>query len=101
MRNHCYPMRCTTVSTQLELSLLLQEEEQRSAEASTLSSSHSSCFVAPEKKERLKNDDILRYSRQLILPEIGVKGKSFEIKWACLTFVCTCTCKVKVPRETY
>jgi len=43
--------------------------------------------MAPEKKERLNNDDILRYSRQLILPEVGVKGKSFETKWACLTMV--------------
>lgn len=32
-------------------------------------------FEAPEKKERLNNSEILRYSRQLILPEIGVKGK--------------------------
>ena len=74
-------------SPQRELSLLLQEKEQRSAEASILTSSHSSSFVAPEKKERLNNDDILRYSRQLILPEIGVKGKLFETKWAWLTMI--------------
>lgn len=29
---------------------------------------------APQRKDRLSNSDILRYSRQLILPEIGVKG---------------------------
>ena len=34
-------------------------------------------LVAPQKKERLNNNDILRYSRQLILPEIGVKGMEF------------------------
>ena len=67
--------------------LLLQEKEQRSEfeEAAILSSpSHSSSFVAPEKKERLNNSEILRYSRQLILPEIGVKGKSFAtilVRW--------------------
>ena len=32
------------------------------------------CSEASQKKERLSNQDILRYSRQLILPEIGVKG---------------------------
>jgi len=43
--------------------------------------------MAPEKKKGLNNYDILRYSRQLILPEIGVKGKSFETKWACVTMI--------------
>lgn len=32
------------------------------------------CSEAPQLKERLCNKEILRYSRQLILPEIGVKG---------------------------
>lgn len=68
--------------------LLLQEKEQRYGEAAMLSSpSHSSSFVAPEKKERLNNSEILRYSRQLILPEIGVKGKSFATILACLTII--------------
>jgi len=59
----------------MKILLARKEKEQRSAEAAILTSSHSSSFVAPEKKERLNNDDILRYSRQLILPEIGVKGQ--------------------------
>ncbi|KAJ7323461.1 Molybdenum cofactor synthesis protein 3 [Desmophyllum pertusum] len=54
--------------------LELKEKEQRTSNTSLLSP-HSSSFVAPEKKERLNNKDILRYSRQLILPEIGVKGQ--------------------------
>lgn len=32
------------------------------------------CSEVPQLKERLCNKEILRYSRQLILPEIGVKG---------------------------
>ena len=69
--------------------LFLQKKEQRSAEAAILSSSsHSSSFVAPEKKERLNSSEILRYSRQLILPEIGVKGiKSFAAILACLIII--------------
>ncbi|XP_073247860.1 adenylyltransferase and sulfurtransferase MOCS3-like [Porites lutea] len=37
--------------------------------------SNSSSFIEPRKKDKLNNRDILRYSRQLILPEIGVKGQ--------------------------
>ncbi|KAK2567560.1 Adenylyltransferase and sulfurtransferase MOCS3 [Acropora cervicornis] len=33
------------------------------------------CSEVPQLKERLCNKEILRYSRQLILPEIGVKGQ--------------------------
>ncbi|KAL9952168.1 hypothetical protein ACROYT_G039383 [Oculina patagonica] len=44
--------------------LALKEKERRSPSSK-----------APEKKERLNNSEILRYSRQLILPEIGVKGQ--------------------------
>ena len=43
--------------------------------------------MAPEKKERLNSSEILRYSRQLILPEIGVKGKSFAAILACLIII--------------
>ena len=43
--------------------------------------------MAPEKKERLNNSEILRYSRQLILPEIGVKGKSFAAILTCLIII--------------
>lgn len=37
--------------------------------------SNCSSFIEPWKKDKLNNRDILRYSRQLILPEIGVKGQ--------------------------
>lgn len=37
--------------------------------------SNCSSFIEPRKKDKLNNRDILRYSRQLILPEIGVKGQ--------------------------
>ena len=36
--------------------------------------SNCSSFIEPRKPDKLNNRDILRYSRQLILPEIGVKG---------------------------
>ena len=57
----------TSRSITVGLSLLLQEKEHRP-----------SSFEAQKKKERLNNSEILRYSRQLILPEIGVKGMLFE-----------------------
>ena len=57
----------TSRSITVELSLLLQEKEHRP-----------SSFEVQKKKERLNNSEILRYSRQLILPEIGVKGMPFE-----------------------
>ncbi|CAH3137438.1 unnamed protein product [Porites lobata] len=37
--------------------------------------SNCSSFIEPRKTDKLNNRDILRYSRQLILPEIGVKGQ--------------------------
>ena len=55
----------------------LQEKECSVPNECPLASDCSS-FVAPQKKERLNNNDILRYSRQLILPEIGVKGMAFS-----------------------
>ena len=36
--------------------------------------SNCSSFIELRKIDKLNNRDILRYSRQLILPEIGVKG---------------------------
>lgn len=32
--------------------------------------------LTPLKYTALTNDDIMRYSRQLLLPELGVKGES-------------------------
>ncbi|PFX20270.1 Adenylyltransferase and sulfurtransferase MOCS3 [Stylophora pistillata] len=51
------------------------KEKEYKASNSRLIASNSSNAVEPEKKERLTKDEILRYSRQLILPEIGVKGQ--------------------------
>ncbi|XP_022799067.1 adenylyltransferase and sulfurtransferase MOCS3-like isoform X2 [Stylophora pistillata] len=55
--------------------LLALKEKEYKASNSRLIASNSSNAVEPEKKERLTKDEILRYSRQLILPEIGVKGQ--------------------------
>ena len=55
--------------------MFLQEKEYAShALNGCPPASNCSSFIEPWKKDKLNNRDILRYSRQLILPEIGVKG---------------------------
>ena len=55
--------------------MFLQEKEYAShALNGCPPASNCSSFIEPRKKDKLNNRDILRYSRQLILPEIGVKG---------------------------
>ncbi|XP_068731707.1 adenylyltransferase and sulfurtransferase MOCS3-like isoform X1 [Montipora capricornis] len=58
----------------LKSRLALKEREHKLANGYSAGLDHP-CSEASQKKERLSNQDILRYSRQLILPEIGVKGQ--------------------------
>lgn len=37
--------------------------------------------LAPLQYTSLTNGDIMRYSRQLLLPELGVKGESLMKQW--------------------
>ena len=55
--------------------MFLQEREYASSVLNGCPpASNCSSFIELRKIDKLNNRDILRYSRQLILPEIGVKG---------------------------
>lgn len=55
--------------------MFLQEKEYASSALNGRPpASNCSSFIELRKIDKLNNRDILRYSRQLILPEIGVKG---------------------------
>ena len=54
------------------------------AELSIATSANTSTDIFPKADDHsLSNDDIMRYSRQLILPEIGVKGKIVMVTFNC------------------